>query len=343
MRTGDTETLEDGRAMLFADSVRPSVLALILGAAFVAMIVAYLAVARGVALRLDRGEPVIPWLPPKPRMVPWGWRSVLAIIATVYLATSLVAFLFVVGGPRRTAPEKGAPRDRSELKFSPPEQMLISSFSNVIVLTLGPLLLRWTSHARRADLGFVSRSPVRDIGIGFGAFLLVTPLVMLASFAAQMVFEGNKHQLEKMLRAEPGQDEFVILALISAVVLAPLAEEFVFRGVIQGWLRRVYLGRHEVEASLDPIESDVEAASPRFSPKSGLPIERLMPIVITSAFFGILHFDQMPAPIPIFLLSLALGALYEWTESLVPSIVLHALFNAFNTVALLLMIRGKAG
>ena len=39
----------------------------------------------------------------------------------------------------------------------------------------------------------------------------------------------------------------------------------------------------------------------------------------------------MPAPLAIFPLSIALGLLYETTESLVPSFVLHALFNGFNT------------
>ena len=53
--------------------------------------------------------------------------------------------------------------------------------------------------------------------------------------------------------------------------------------------------------------------------------------MLTSAFFALAHYDQMPAPIPIFVLALVLGWLYEVTGSLVASAVLHTLFNGFNT------------
>jgi membrane protease YdiL (CAAX protease family) len=40
----------------------------------------------------------------------------------------------------------------------------------------------------------------------------------------------------------------------------------------------------------------------------------------------------MPAPIPIFFLSLALGVLYQRTGNLASSFILHALFNGFSTL-----------
>ena len=46
----------------------------------------------------------------------------------------------------------------------------------------------------------------------------------------------------------------------------------------------------------------------------------------------------MPAPIAIFFLALALGWLREATGSLVPSIVLHAAFNGFNTTLMVLAV-----
>lgn len=332
--------------MRFAAEVLPSTLVMILGGAFLAMFLAWVAVASIVERRLNLGKPVIPSLPSRPRLVPWEWRSVLVIIATMMLAMNVVAFALWVAEGHRTPRVNGLvqapPRVDAKVSFSPSEQLLISAFTNLIVLSLGPMILRWTSNATRADLGFVPRRLARDVGIGCVAFLLVTPVVMLANFAAQVVFKVHEHELEKMLRGDPKEGSFLILAIISAVVLAPVCEEFVFRAVLQGWLRRVYLGRLAERAMLEGFQGDLEPTPRLTAHKSWPPMARLMPIVITSALFGIVHFEQMPAPIPIFLLSLALGALYEWTESLVPSIVLHALFNAFNTIALLMMIREKA-
>jgi len=62
--------------------------------------------------------------------------------------------------------------------------------------------------------------------------------------------------------------------------------------------------------------------------------QRLLPVVLTSVVFAGVHFEQMPAPLAIFPLSIVLGLLYETTGSLIPSFVLHALFNGFNTTLL---------
>ncbi|MCA1685419.1 MAG: CPBP family intramembrane metalloprotease [Planctomycetia bacterium] len=80
--------------------------------------------------------------------------------------------------------------------------------------------------------------------------------------------------------------------------------------------------------------------APRYEGSQPLPharpqFQRILPILLTSAFFAAVHFEQMPAPLAIFPLSIALGLLYETTGSLVPSFVLHALFNGFNTTLLL--------
>ncbi len=333
--------------MLFAEAAVRSMMVLVFCGACLAMLFAWLALASDIEKRQRLGKPLIPPLPAPPRVVPWGWRSVFLIVATMILAMNVVAFGFAVSRERAAVQERGKIEAASlvevDRKFSPPELMLMASFSSLIVLTLGPAILRRTSGATRADMGFASRHLARDVGIGFAAFFLVTPLVMLANLAAQQVFRVHKHELEKMLRGEPGQGSFVILAVISAVILAPISEEFVFRAVIQGWLRRVYLARFDMRTTPEGVESDPEFSSVPAPAKTWPSMVRLMPIVLTSAFFGLVHFEQMPAPIPIFVLSLALGALYEWTESLVPSIVLHALFNGFNTAALLIMIRENTG
>ncbi len=57
-------------------------------------------------------------------------------------------------------------------------------------------------------------------------------------------------------------------------------------------------------------------------------------IVITSLIFASLHAGQWPAPIPIFILAIGLGVVYQRTGSLIATICMHALFNGISTLAL---------
>ncbi len=113
----------------------------------------------------------------------------------------------------------------------------------------------------------------------------------------------------------------VSLAVVTATVLAPLTEELLFRGVLQGSLERLT----ETE---DGLETD-------WCAKPG-PARKALPNVLTSFLFASLHAAQWPAPIPLFLLSLVLGRLRRQTGSLWAPIALHAGFNAISTVLLVL-------
>jgi len=87
-----------------------------------------------------------------------------------------------------------------------------------------------------------------------------------------------------------------------AVILAPVAEEFVFRGLLfstakrYGWRRTGWIG--------------------------------------CSLLFALIHFNA-PTFLPLFLLALALTWLYDVTEGLLAPIIAHSLFNAANLVLLL--------
>src|SRR5262249_47545622 len=185
-----------------------------------------------------------------------------------------------------------------------------------------------------------------------------TSVVSVVSYDAQRILEPEEHPLERMLRQETGVWGFV-LAYISASVLAPLAEELMFRGVLQAWLRKIFNKTPANESVPAPDRAVVlsDSAAPpcvsqvgsssgvRWFPRppsflsfgrSSTPTYRALPVVITSFLFASAHFAQMPTPFAIFVLSLVLGLLYEQTGSLAPSLVLHSLFNAFNTTILLL-------
>ena len=89
------------------------------------------------------------------------------------------------------------------------------------------------------------------------------------------------------------------------LVVAPLAEEFFFRRVLQEWLEK-YLGGDD-----------------------------LAPVLLSSLAFAAAHAGQGLAYVPLFPFSLVLGFIAQRTGSIVPCILLHALFNAVSVVLLL--------
>ncbi len=62
------------------------------------------------------------------------------------------------------------------------------------------------------------------------------------------------------------------------------------------------------------------------------------PIFISASLFGLAHFGYGPEPVPIFLLGLVLGYVYQRTHRIVPCIVAHALFNLFTMLVLWRMV-----
>jgi hypothetical protein len=84
---------------------------------------------------------------------------------------------------------------------------------------------------------------------------------------------------------------------ISAIAIAPIAEELFFRGmlqtVIRGYVDRPWLA-----------------------------------IGIAGVLFGLTHYSQFQYVLPLTVLGVALGYVYEHTGSLLAPILIHILFNS---------------
>src|SRR5271157_1787033 len=252
---------------------------------------------------------------------------------------------------------------------APPEQSLAelmfqSALSNGLLLVLVPAFVRLTSGAGLADLGLYRREWPRQMGIGVQAAMLMTPLVWAIQFLAVLIWRSQTHPVEQMVleKLTPG---VAILAVLSTMVLAPLIEELLFRGILQRWLGGFVEDRplptttiqeNGRSANLEPESSsffldsnDPPTESTAIGPVSEIslsdhhlqeqPSSRSsnLPILLTSIFFAAMHLPQWPAPIAIFLLSMALGTVFQRTGSLLASITMHATFNGINTLLLLLV------
>lgn len=168
-------------------------------------------------------------------------------------------------------------------------------------------------RARQAEaglrkVGLLPRHPERDAKwglmggvIGFGlAGLSGIIAVALLTMLGEPVPEVAHETLVTL------QQEFslnlLISIIISAVIMAPLLEELVFRGVLQTTLMHLMKGR------------------------------RWPAMLITAAVFSAIHAWVVPAQglLPLFVLGLVFGYLYERTGSLLTPILAHAVFNAMN-------------
>jgi membrane protease YdiL (CAAX protease family) len=194
----------------------------------------------------------------------------------------------------------------------------------------------------------------RGLITGALAAVLVIPWMLTAAVGLQVVRKllgyplDAAHELIRALQEHP-EAEMIAWGIISAVVIAPLAEEILFRGFLQTTLvyglarlseRSVPEAVEAMDAGIVPDVGGVMASLP-YAP---VPVHRAMNhppparwrwggIILTSIVFACLH-EAWSIPL-IFLLSLALGYVYERTGSLWTPILVHF---AFNTVNLMLVL-----
>jgi hypothetical protein len=156
---------------------------------------------------------------------------------------------------------------------------------------------------------------------------------------------------------------------VSAVIVAPVAEEFFFRGLFQSWLDSLPIASALQRASLEqsqgtqeeprlagppdpnnpysPAPSTAEAAAAEFlagGDSADLPPAahyRLAGVrwdhaalAVSSGVFALMHLGHGAAPIPLFFLALALGYLYQRTGRLLPSVTVHFCLNACSLAML---------
>lgn len=122
----------------------------------------------------------------------------------------------------------------------------------------------------------------------------------------------QKHQLLEMLGQDPNPTRVALLVL-SAVLAAPLAEEFLFRGLLQNCLIGALTKRYE---NTDPAEQP-EPAPDKY---------RWLGIVTTAVIFAVFHGDWQHWP-ALFVLGTFLGYTYERHGNLCIPILVHSLFN----------------
>lgn len=220
------------------------------------------------------------------------------------------------------------------------------------LLTIGLVLMLLFLQDRRIVQRFGWLPRWRDIALGLVASCMLLPLVFGIQ-AALSVLVPYEHAVLEII--SEGPPVWVLYAMaFTSMIVAPLVEEFFFRGVLQGWFQRLAAPSPSPRTTFAEGSQDVSALpaaaqsleSPYAPPQpdalatattdwiEGTQIARWpwWPILLSSLLFALVHLGQGAAPIALFFLALGLGYLYRITGRLWPSITVHFVLNSISTL-----------
>lgn len=190
--------------------------------------------------------------------------------------------------------------------------LVVSGYAFHLTLLLLVILgFRLYPDVFKLRLTVLSRSPLRIIGAGAFAFFAAVPLVTLTAFAWTS-FLQLLTQLGLPLDVRPQEmvltignlDDFLplLLLILLAVLVAPITEEIVFRGLIYRYLKRC--------------------------------LPTVIAMALSSLLFALIHANLLSF-LPLFLLGMLLCRAYERSDNIWVVIVFHACFNLNTTLFLL--------
>ncbi len=277
------------------------------------------------------GQPLLAYEPR--RRVPWG--SAVLLIPLFFLVSKISEVIW------------GASQEEKVLE---PDDFIFNSWIfSLLLLSMVTVVVAWLIRVRSADasdLGLPANSKQlgRDVWIGIVACVAVLLPIYLIQFSLIITFQPEQtHPLVEQLleHRAPGM---MWVGFFSAVIAAPVFEEFTFRVLLQGWLERYEDEQIQSRDALSEMlsteetEADEEADSLPTPGLLGLLPRGWMPIIISGVLFGLAHWGHGVAPVPLALFGIVLGYIYQRTHRIVPGLVAHALFNGYSIALLWLTI-----
>jgi len=160
------------------------------------------------------------------------------------------------------------------------------------------------------QFGVLRRNPFLCAAIALGLVVAAHPLVLLTGQLTAVAMHGKaqpQNVVEFFMNASEKSDtKAICVMLLLAGVVAPAAEETIFRGYIYAVLKRN--------------------------------IGALGAALLSAALFGAMHMNLAALP-ALFVLALCLTLAYEATGSLLVNIFMHAFFNLSMLLAMLAIAR----
>ena len=141
---------------------------------------------------------------------------------------------------------------------------------------------------------------LREGAIALGILAVVWGMILAVVLAASQT-SGNGSMPSNVWNSPAANWSSTAILLLSSMTVAPVTEEIFFRGLVFNWLKRF----------LHPLAA----------------------VVLQAVVFALLHpFDVFHLAV-VFVLGLALAALYQWRKTLLAPILLHAMQNVVASAA----------
>ncbi|HSI98923.1 MAG TPA: type II CAAX endopeptidase family protein [Patescibacteria group bacterium] len=221
--------------------------------------------------------------------------SVLVLLALVLVLASVITAPF---GADAAALLLGS----GELSLMGSIVLLVSTQAALLIVSW---LLVFRPNAMAALPSFPGPDPGRAVRMGLGWGVVAWIVASLASAAVVTLLEALGLDVAPQAAEQALGLVEPWVAVLAIVILAPIAEELFFRGVVFNALLR--------------------ERGPRLA------------YIGSAALFAVIHLSIV-ALLPIFLLGLALAWVYDRTGSLLAPIVMHAVVNGIS-VAIALLVR----
>ncbi len=284
------------------------------------VIIINLSLWAGAVWRLSTGRPLVAYQPR--RRVPWGAADLLFALLCLLLFQALafhIVSLFQLQEATRQVAE-----------------ILAGAVGSLAAVTASAVVIFLNAGARWRDLGFDRRHIAADLQLGVVAFLMLAPPVYGIQDVLTRWFP-SRHPLISLL-TENGSFSVYLVVGFSAAIVAPLAEEYLFRVLLQGWIEGALIPRGKASKSSRQYstsrDSSETSAEPDCAPRrTGA---GWLAILVSATLFAALHASHGPDPIPLFMLAIGLGYLYQRTHRILSCITVHFLLNGVTLAVFLL-------
>lgn len=237
------------------------------------------------------------WSGPLDRLFarPWTWRDAVAIVVPLLLAQAAFAMAH-----------------RQFIRDDLPDHVLLAIqgvlFHGVCFLLIVAMITR-RGIAWSEAFGMQGRRFGSALVWGASILVGVMPLIIAYNLVAQLVMQwwNMEPQLQDVTRVISGAGGLKarVYFVLLAVVVAPVVEEMLFRGILLPAFAKV--------AGIRPA------------------------LILVAVLFSLVHGFFMPAAVIFFILSIAFSLAYIYRQTLWVPVVMHACFNGLTMLVLLRM------
>ena len=180
--------------------------------------------------------------------------------------------------------------------------LVVSLFVTLFIVFFVAAFLKLRGIDIDSLAGFSRTSLKRALSTAVVLLLAATPLIILTEAVTQSAFGSgsSKQEIVDLFNSSRTIGQRVMI-IVLAVVVAPIAEEFIFRFFIYGVCRRYF----------------------------GIAIG----LAFNSLLFAAAH-THLPSAAPLFILGGCFTLAYEWSGSILVSMAMHSLFNSVQLIFL---------